>query len=218
MTLSIKRIFAKSRFLRYAIGRFLHVVDTERELIMVNDALKEAENRMKGAIRSFEDDLATIRTGRASPALVERLSVEYYGNPTPIMQLATISAPEPRLLTIRPFDPGSIKDIERALLTSDLGLTPNNDGKIIRLNIPPLTEERRQELMRVVKSRAEEARVAVRNVRRDTQNDLREFEREKLISEDELHRAEDELQDLTDKYVEEINTISERKEKEVLEV
>jgi ribosome recycling factor len=185
---------------------------------MVKDALNEAQNRMKGAIRSFEDDLATIRTGRASPALVERLSVEYYGNPTPIMQLATISAPEPRLLTIRPFDPGSIKDIERALLASDLGLTPNNDGKIIRLNIPPLTEERRQELMRVVKSRAEEARVAVRNVRRDTQNDLREFEREKIISEDELHRAEDDLQDLTDKYIEEINSISERKEKEVLEV
>jgi ribosome recycling factor len=185
---------------------------------MVQDALNEAENRMKGAIRSLEDDLATIRTGRASPALVERLSVEYYGNPTPIIQLATISAPEPRLLTIRPFDPGSIKDIERALLASDLGLTPNSDGKIIRLNIPPLTEERRQELMRVVRSRAEEARVAVRNVRRDTQNDLREFEREKLISENELHRGEDDLQDLTDKYVEEINTISERKEKEVLEV
>ena len=185
---------------------------------MVQDALNEAQNRMKGAIRSLEDDLATIRTGRASPALVERLSVEYYGNPTPIIQLATISAPEPRLLTIRPFDPGSIKDIERALLASDLGLTPNSDGKIIRLNIPPLTEERRQELMRVVRSRAEEARVAVRNVRRDTQNDLREFEREKLISENELHRGEDDLQDLTDKYVEEINTISERKEKEVLEV
>lgn len=185
---------------------------------MVQDALNEAQNRMKGAIRSFEDDLATIRTGRASPALVERLSVEYYGNPTPIMQLATISAPEPRLLTIRPFDPGSIKDIERALLASDLGLTPNSDGKIIRLNIPPLTEERRQELMRVVRTRAEEARVAVRNVRRDTQNDLREFEREKMISEDELHRGEDDLQNLTDKYVEEINTISERKEKEVLEV
>ncbi len=134
------------------------------------------------------------------------------------MQLATISAPEPRLLTIRPFDPGSIKDIERALLASDLGLTPNNDGKMIRLNIPPLTEERRQELMRVVKSRAEEARVAVRNVRRDTQNDLREFEREKAISEDELHRGEKNLQDLTDKYIDEINSISERKEKEVMEV
>jgi ribosome recycling factor len=185
---------------------------------MVKEALHEAENRMNGAIRSFEDDLATIRTGRASPALVERLSVEYYGNPTPIMQLATISAPEPRLLTIRPFDPGSVKDIERALLASDLGLTPNNDGKIIRLNIPPLTEERRQELMRVVKNRAEEARVSVRNVRRDTQNDLREFEREKIISEDELHRAEKDLQDLTDKYIDEINSISERKEKEVMEV
>lgn len=185
---------------------------------MVKDALNEAQNRMKGAIKSLEDDLGTIRTGRASPALVERLSVEYYGNPTPIMQLATISAPEPRLLTIRPFDPGSIKDIEHALLASDIGLTPNNDGKLIRLNIPPLTEERRQELMRVVKSRAEEGRVSVRNVRRDTQNELREFEREKNISEDDLHRAEDDLQELTDKYIGEINNTSERKEKEVLEV
>ena len=185
---------------------------------MVNDAMNEAENRMKGAVKALEDDLSAIRTGRASPALVERLSVEYYGTPTPLMQLATISAPEPRMLTIRPFDPASIKDIERAILASDLGLTPNNDGKMIRLSIPPLTEERRHELVRVVKNRTEEARVSVRNVRRDTQNDLREFEREKLISEDELHRGEDDLQKLTDQYVEEINTVGDRKEGEILEV
>ena len=185
---------------------------------MVKDALVEAENRMRGAIHALEDDLASIRTGRASPALVERLEVEYYGAPTPLMQLATISAPEPRMLTIRPFDPASIKDIERAIMTSDLGLTPGNDGKIIRLNIPPLTEERRHELVRVVRSRAEEARVAVRNVRRDTQNDLREFEREKLISEDELKRGEEDLQKLTDRYVDEINEVAERKENEVMEV
>ena len=185
---------------------------------MVTDALKEAEARMKGAVRSLEDDLAVIRTGRASPALVERVSVEYYGNPTPLMQLATISAPEPRLLTIRPFDPASLKDIERAILTSDLGLTPNNDGKMIRLSIPPLTEERRHDLVRVVRNRTEEARIAIRNVRRDTHNDLREFEREKIISEDELRRGESDLQDLTDRYVEIINEQSRRKEAEVLEV
>jgi ribosome recycling factor len=185
---------------------------------MVKDALAEAENRMKGALRALEDDLGAIRTGRASPALVERLDVEYYGNPTPLVQLATISAPEPRLLTIRPFDPASVKDIERAIMASDLSLTPSNDGKIIRLNIPALTEERRHELVRVVKSRAEEARVSVRNVRRDVQNDLRDFEREKLISEDELKRGEDDLQKLTDRNIEEINNLSDHKEAEVLEV
>ncbi|HEY46935.1 MAG: ribosome recycling factor [Anaerolineae bacterium SM23_ 63] len=185
---------------------------------MVIDALKEAEARMKGAVRSLEDDLAVIRTGRASPALIERLSVEYYGNPTPLMQLATISAPEPRLLTIRPFDPASLKDIERAILTSDLGLTPNNDGKMIRLSIPPLTEERRHDLVRVVRNRAEEGRIAIRNVRRDTLNDLREFEREKIISEDERRRGESDLQDLTDRYIEIINEQGRRKEAEVLEV
>lgn len=185
---------------------------------MVIDALKEAEARMKGAVRSLEDDLAVIRTGRASPALIERLSVEYYGNPTPLMQLATISAPEPRLLTIRPFDPASLKDIERAVLTSDLGLTPNNDGKMIRLSIPPLTEERRHDLVRVVRNRAEEGRIAIRNVRRDTLNDLRDFEREKIISEDDQRRGESDLQELTDRYVEIINEQGRRKEAEVLEV
>lgn len=185
---------------------------------MVKEALADAESRMKGAVRSLEDDLAAIRTGRASPALAERVSVDYYGTPTPLIQLATISAPEPRLLTIRPFDPASIKEIERAILASDLGLTPSNDGKIIRLSIPPLTEERRHDLVKIVRNRAEEGRVAVRNVRRDTQNDMREFEREKLISEDELTRGEEDLQKLTDQYVDEINQLGERKEKEVLEV
>lgn len=185
---------------------------------MVNDVLTEAEARIKGAVRALEEDLAAIRTGRASPALVEKLDVEYYGTPTALVQLATISAPEPRLLTVRPFDPASIKEIERAILASDLGLTPNNDGKMIRLNIPPLTEERRHELVRVVKNRSEEARVSIRNVRRDAHNDIREFEREKVISEDELKRGEDELQKLTDHYIEQISTIGQRKETEVLEV
>lgn len=185
---------------------------------MVKDALAEGETRMTGAVRALEEDLATIRTGRASPALIEKLPILYYGNPTPLMQLATISAPEPRLLTIRPFDPGSLKDVERAILTSDLGLTPNNDGKMIRLNIPPLTEERRHELVKVVRNRAEEARISVRNVRRDVQNDMREFEREKLISEDDLKRGEQDLQKVTDRFIDEINDIGSRKETEVLEV
>jgi ribosome recycling factor len=185
---------------------------------MVNEALAEAESRMKGAVRALEEDLSGIRTGRASPALVERLAVDYYGTPTPLMQLATISAPEPRLLTVRPFDPSSLKAIERAILASDLGLNPSNDGKLIRLSIPPLTEERRHELVKVVRNRAEEARVAVRNVRRDVQNDLREFEREKVISEDELHRGETELQKITDRVIEEIHDVDQRKETEVLEV
>lgn len=185
---------------------------------MVNDALVEAETRMKGAVHALEDDLAGIRTGRASPVLIERLPIEYYGTPTPLVQLATISVPEPRLLAIRPFDPASLKDIERAILASDLGLTPNNDGKMIRLNIPSLTEERRHELVRIVHNRSEESRVAVRNVRRDVHNDLREFEREKIISEDDLKRGEESLQKLTDKYIDLITEASKRKETEVLEV
>lgn len=185
---------------------------------MIKEALSEGEGRMVGAVKALDDDLAAIRTGRASPALAEKIMVEYYGNPTPLIQLATISAPEPRLLTIRPFDLASIKDIERAIQASDLGLTPSNDGKFIRLNIPPLTEERRLDLVRIVRNRAEEARVSVRNVRRDIQNDLRDFEREKLISEDGLARAEEDLQKLTDRYIEKINETVERKESEVLEV
>lgn len=184
---------------------------------MIDEALAEAESRMTGAVRSCEDDLASIRTGRASPALVDRLLVEYYGSPTPLMQLATISSPEPRMLMVKPFDPATLKDIERAILASDLGLTPNNDGKLIRLNIPPLTEERRHDLVRLVRQRAEESRVAVRNVRRDVLKDMREFEREKLISEDDLHRGETELQKLTDRFIEEINEVCSKKETEILE-
>ncbi|OGO47116.1 MAG: ribosome recycling factor [Chloroflexi bacterium RBG_16_64_43] len=185
---------------------------------MVKEALSEAEGRMKGATKILEESLATLRTGRASPALIEKLEVEYYGTPTPLMQLATISAPEPRLLTIKPFDPGSLKNIERAILASDLGLTPGNDGKLIRLMIPALTEERRRELVKATHHRAEEARVAVRNVRRDVHNDLREFEKEKLISEDDLKRGEEDLQKMTDKMVEKIDDLVKRKETEIMEV
>ena len=185
---------------------------------MIKETIKEADVRMRAAIQNLEEDLATIRTGRASPALVERLQVEYYGSPTPLMQLATISVPEPRSLLIRPFDGTTLKAIERAILISDLGLTPNNDGKVIRLNLPPLTEERRRDLVKVVHTRLEETRISTRNIRRDLIKDLKEFEHEKLISEDELKHAEDELQKLTDRVIISIDLIGERKQKEIMEV
>jgi ribosome recycling factor len=185
---------------------------------MVKEVLLEAETKMKGADRALEETLATLRTGRASPTLVEKLTVEYYDVPTPLMQLATISAPEPRLLAIRPFDPTSIKSIEKGILASDLGLTPSNDGKIIRLVIPALTEDRRKELVKIVHHRAEETRIAVRNIRRDAHSDLREFEKEKVISEDDLKRGEEDLQKLTDRHIEMVDKAVERKQKEIMEV
>ena len=185
---------------------------------MIKETIKEAETRMKSAIQALEDDLAGIRTGRASPALIEHLPIDYYGMPTPLMQLASISVPEPRTLMIRPFDATTLKSIDRAILASELGLTPNNDGKVIRLNLPPLTEERRRDLVKVVHARLEEARVAVRNIRRDLMKDLREFEHEKLITEDDLNNAEEELQKLTDKMVQQIDAVGERKQKEIMEV
>ena len=185
---------------------------------MSKELLRDTENQMRRAIEALEGDLRTIRTGRASPALVERLQVDYYGTATPLNQLATISAPEPQLLTIRPYDPGSLRDIERAILASDLSLTPNNDGRLIRLVIPPLNEERRMELVKLVRRRAEEAKVTLRNIRRDSLEELREFEKEKLISEDEFYRARDDLQELTDRYIEQIDEIQERKEQEIKEV
>lgn len=185
---------------------------------MLKEIYQEAENRMKGAIQSLEEDLAGIRTGRANPSLIERMSVEYYGNPTPLIQLATISVPEARQLLIRPFDASTLKTIERAILASDLGLNPSNDGKAIRLILPPLTEERRRDLVKVVHNRVEEARISARNVRRDCIKDLREYEQEKLISEDDLKRGEEDIQKLTDKYILDLTAIGERKEREILEV
>jgi len=184
----------------------------------IKEMLKDAESRMRGAIQSLTDELATIRTGRASPALVEKLPIDYYGTPTPLMQLATITVPEPRSLMIKPFDQSSLKNIERAIQASDLGLNPNSDGKVIHLNLPPLNEERRRELVKHMHHRLEEARVAIRNIRRDVHNDMREYEREKLISEDELKRGEDDLQKLTDRFVEEVNKHGQTKEKEIMEV
>ncbi len=185
---------------------------------MIDDLLKETEARMKKALEVLQGDLATIRTGRASPALIERLRVDYYGTPTPLNQLAAISVPEPRLMIIRPYDPTSLSEVERAILKSDLGLTPLNDGKMIRLPIPRLTEERRQELVRVVGRRVEEARVAIRNCRRDGLRDLREMEKEKLVSEDEHYRAREDVQKLTDKYVEQVDEVRRAKETEIKEV
>lgn len=185
---------------------------------MLKETYQEAEARMRGAIQALEDDLAGIRTGRAHPALVERLNVEYYGMPTPLQQLASIAIPEPRSITIKPFDKSSLKAIERAILGSDLGLTPNNDGIQIRLNLPTLTEQRRRDLVKIVHNRAEEARVALRNVRRDLIKDLKDFEHEKMISEDELERGEEEIDKITARYIEDVAQHSKRKEQEIMEV
>ena len=185
---------------------------------MIKDILADAEHRMRTGIQVLHDDLAAIRTGRASPALVEKLPVEYYGTPTPLQQLASISVPEPRTLMIKPFDGSTLKTIERAIQSSDLGLNPNNDGKVIHLNLPPLTEDRRRDLVKLVHHRLEESRIAIRNIRRDAHNDMREFEKEKLISEDDLKRGEEDLQKLTDKFIEEIGEQGQKKEAEIMEV
>ena len=184
---------------------------------MIKDVLRETKERMNKAVDALRDNLVTIRTGRASPALVERLPVEYYGTPTPLNQLATISIPEPRLLTIRPWDPNALADIEKAILKSELGLTPSNDGKIIRLTIPRLTEERRQELVKIVGKRVEEGKIAIRNIRRDSIEDLRELESEKLISEDEFYRGKDDVQEVTDEFVVKMDEIGRDKEREITE-
>ncbi|MBS3782922.1 MAG: ribosome recycling factor [Anaerolineae bacterium] len=184
---------------------------------MYREHLQETEKRMRQATEALKSNLRTIRTGRASPALLERVMVDYYGQPTPLNQLAVISAPEPSLLVVRPYDPESLDEVERAILRSDVGLTPSNDGRIIRLPVPRLTEERRQELAKLVRQRVEEGKVALRNIRRDALEDLREFEKEKLVSEDEFYRSKDKLQDLTDRYAEQMDDISARKQREIME-
>ncbi len=185
---------------------------------MIKESTLEAEKRMRSAIHSLEEDLAGVRTGRASPALLERLQIEYYGAQVPLMQLATISVPEARQLMVRPFDINSLKDIERAIQSSELGLTPMNDGKVIRLNLPPLNEERRLELTKFVHARMEEARIAIRNVRRDINKEIREYEEAKLLSEDDRENGEEEIQKLTDKYIKEVDSVGEKKTKEIMEV
>ena len=185
---------------------------------MIDEVLAELRDHMKKTIEALQDDLLSLRTGRASPALVERMPVEYYGTPTPLNQIASIAVPEPRLLVIRPWDPSALAAIERAILKSDLGLTPSNDGKLIRLSIPRLTEERRRDLVKLVSKRVEEARVSVRNLRRDALNDLKDFEKEKMISEDDFFEGKEEVQKLTDDFVAKIDAIGQRKEEEVMEV
>jgi ribosome recycling factor len=185
---------------------------------LVKETLHDAEEHMKKTIHAFEIDLRAYRTGRASPAIVEHLTVDYYDTPTPLQQLATITVPEAQVLMIRPFDAHSLKDIEKSISASDLGLTPNNDGKVIRLVFPRLSEERRADLIKQVHKRLEETRVSIRNIRRDNQDLLRDFEKEKMISEDDLKRGRDELQKLTDKHIEQAETISKRKEEEIREV
>jgi ribosome recycling factor len=185
---------------------------------MIDDVLADAKDRMGKAVEALRKELATIRTGRAHPGLIEHLRVDYYGAPTPLNQLATIGVPEPRLLTIQPWDRQSLGAIEKAIHKADLGLNPINDGNIIRLAIPQLTEERRKELVKVVRKKVEEGRVAVRNVRRDRHDELRRLQREKDISEDAQYGAQEELQKLTDGFIEEIERVGEEKEAELLAV
>ena len=170
------------------------------------------------AVFHLREDLSSIRTGRASGAVLSRIMVEYYGSPVPLNQLASVNVPEPRLLVVQPFDKNSIAQIEKAIQQSDLGITPSNDGSVVRLAFPPLTEERRKELVKQLHHRAEEGRVAIRNVRRHTKDDMEKLEREHSISEDELSRGEKELQKLTDRYVAEIDEIQRHKESELMEV
>ncbi|HOG48281.1 MAG TPA: ribosome recycling factor [Anaerolineae bacterium] len=184
---------------------------------MINDCLHEAEGKMGRAVAALRDDLVGIRTGRASPALLDRVRVDYYGSPTPLNQLASVAAPEPRLLVIRPWDTSAIGIIEKGILRSDLGLTPSNDGKVIRLPIPQLTEERRRELARMVSRRVEEGHVALRNIRRDSLKDMQDLEKEKLIAEDDFYRGKERLQELTDQYVKEMDELGRQKQAEIME-
>ena len=183
---------------------------------MISDLLIEAEHKMELATEHVASEFSTVRTGRANPQLLQRITVEYYGSPTPLQQLASISVPEPRLLVVHPFDKSTVNDIERALQTSDLSLNPSNDGSVIRIAFPPLTEERRKDLIKVVRNMAEEGRVAVRNIRRHSKADMEAMHGE--ISDDDIRRGEDELQKLTDRYVEKIDSLLGNKEDELLEV
>ncbi|HBK54453.1 ribosome recycling factor [Syntrophomonas wolfei] len=185
---------------------------------MIKDILSDTEERMKKTIEHLRKDLASLRAGRANPAMLEKIMVDYYGQPTPINQLANITVPEARLLVIQPWDKTIIASIEKAIMKSDLGINPSNDGNVIRLAIPQLTEERRKELVKVLRKRAEEARVAVRNIRRDANELLKNGEKEKLISEDENKKGMDDIQKETDRQIKEIDSVLQGKEKEIMEV
>lgn len=185
---------------------------------MTADLFADAERRMQKAIDALKQDLAALRTGRASSALVERIQVEYYGTPTPLNQVASIAVPEARQIVIQPWDRKLLTDIEKAIQKSDLGINPNNDGQVIRLNIPPMTEERRRDLVKSLHKKLDEHKVAVRNIRRDVQDKLREREKKKEVSEDELKRSNERLQKLTDRFVDEMDKVGKSKEQEILEV
>lgn len=185
---------------------------------MIQDVLKDARTRMQKAVEATARELATLRTGRASPALLEHIKVEYYGTQVPLNQLASISVPEPRLLVVQPWDRNAVKAIEKAILQSELGLVPSSDGVVLRIPIPPLTEERRRDLVRVARKHAEEGRVAVRNVRREVRETIEELDEASEISEDEARRAQEELQKLTDRFIAEIDALLQKKEAEILEV
>ncbi len=185
---------------------------------MIDDVLKETEGHMKKALEALHHTLGTIRTGRASPALVEHLQVDAYESTMPLNQLANISIPESRLIVIQPYDAGTIRTIERSIQQSELGLNPQNDGRLIRLALPQLTEERRRELVKQVRARVEDIKVSIRNHRRDSMEDLRQLENEKLISEDDMHRAQERIQQLTDRYTKDADQIGATKEEEVMEV
>ncbi|KUO52292.1 MAG: ribosome recycling factor [Desulfitibacter sp. BRH_c19] len=185
---------------------------------MLKEIYGEAEQRMGKSIEVLKKDFASIRAGRANPAILDKVRVDYYGVPTPINQMANISVPEPRLLMVTPWDKSVIGNIEKAILKSDLGLNPNNDGSIIRISIPQLTEERRKDLVKMVKRKSEDFRVEIRNARRDANDQVKMFEKEGEISEDDARKGVDKIQELTDKYVEKINQILENKEMEIMEV
>jgi ribosome recycling factor len=185
---------------------------------MYKELIVKSEESMKKSIRFLKEELATIRAGKANPKLVDKIQVNYYGTMTPINQLANISVPEPRMLIIQPWDANALKEIERAIQTSDLGINPTNDGKMIRLVIPVLTEERRKDLLKLVKKEIENCKIAVRNIRRETNDEIKKLEKQSEISKDDLKRAEDEMQKLTDKYISMIDDIYKDKEVEILEV
>jgi len=185
---------------------------------LIDELLADARARMAKSVEATQGEFGSVRTGRASPSLLDRIQVDYYGTPTPLKQLATIHAAEAQLLTVQPFDPGSIKAIEKSIRDSDLGLNPSNDGHLVRLSIPPLTEERRRELVKVTHHIAEEGRVKIRNVRRDVMHDLRELRTEGEVGEDEERRAEAELQKITDERISELDLHLKHKESEILEV
>ncbi|NLM45384.1 MAG: ribosome recycling factor [Firmicutes bacterium] len=185
---------------------------------MLEDVYKDARERMEKAVAVLKQDLASLRAGRATPALLDKIMVDYYGSQMPIKQLANISVPEPRLLVVQPWDKKAVAEIERAILKSDLGLTPNSDGTVIRLAIPQLTEERRKDLVKVCRKKAEDSRVAIRNIRRDANEELKRLEKASEITEDDFRKAQEEIQKITDKMIEAVDKVLADKEKEIMEV